>query len=82
MPALNAHALDDDDHHFVLPDGVVITIPRKDCNMFTAATRANAMLKALGIGHPEGEPEYVWAATSFEGVGYFLYDREVLGYKR
>lgn len=76
MPALTSHPLNvDTDHHFVLPDGTVITIPFKTCrSMSDAADRVNPMLKALGIGHPNGFPEYMWAAIGFEGKCYLVYD--------
>jgi hypothetical protein len=73
MPALTAHPITDSDHHFVLPNGVVITIPFKDCpNMANAADRVNAMMKTLDIGHKNGSPQYLWAAIGFEGKCYFI----------
>ena len=85
MPTPTSHPLDIvADHHFVLPNGVVITIPAKDCpNMANAADRVNWMMKALDIGHKNGSPQYLWGAVAFEGVVYFvceLYENTVPRY--
>ena len=75
MPTLTSHPITENDHHFVLPDGTVITIPYSTCrSMADAADRVNPMLKALGIGHPNGFPEYMWAAIGFEGKCYLVFD--------
>lgn len=50
----------DDDHHFVLDTGVVITIPAKNCNMYEAAERVNVMLEKIDPAK-YGSRRYGWA---------------------